>query len=305
MTFDLKLFASQNGFPFSDRLLTTFIGGSELHGAKVEGTDDSDYYGIYCEPPEKIIGVDRNEHFVFGTRPDGTGHNEAHDIDVCFYGLQKWAALACKGNPSVLHFIFAPPIEIQRFHPHFVWSRLMQQSHIFLARTHIWQFLGYAKGQRERMMGESGQKNCRRQDLVDKFGYDTKYAMHLIRLLGEGKELVDTGQITFPRPNRDFLIRIRLGEFSLAQIEELALQLESEATQAAQKSPLPPGIDRMKVSQAVARAYREHWEWKESGRWPNEVHPNSETLLKGGACSGVSDAASIRTVEDKPDSSAT
>jgi hypothetical protein len=28
------------------------------------------------------------------------------DVDLTLYGLRKWAALACKGNPSVLHFFF-------------------------------------------------------------------------------------------------------------------------------------------------------------------------------------------------------
>jgi predicted nucleotidyltransferase len=296
MTFDLKLYASQNGFLFSDRLLTTFIGGSELHGAKVVGTDDSDYYGIYCEPPWRILGVDRSEHFVFGSRPSGTGHNEAGDIDVCFYGLQKWAGLACKGNPSVLHFLFAPPLS-----RHFVWARLMQESNIFLARTHIWQFLGYAKGQRERMTGERGQKNCRRQDLVDKYGYDTKYAMHLIRLLGEGKELLEDGKITFPRPNKDLLIDIRNGKYTVEQIEGMAMELEFEAGAAAGKSPLPPGVDRMRVSHAISRAYREHWEWMESRKWPHEVLGNGEKIPPGSASPKPAEASSVRPVADTPE----
>src|SRR6266576_3331758 len=38
-----------SGFPGVDRLVHLFIGGSELHGAKVGETDDTDLYGIYLE----------------------------------------------------------------------------------------------------------------------------------------------------------------------------------------------------------------------------------------------------------------
>jgi uncharacterized protein len=30
------------------------------------------------------------------------------DVDACLYTLMKWAGLASKGNPSALHFLFAP-----------------------------------------------------------------------------------------------------------------------------------------------------------------------------------------------------
>jgi len=36
---------AESGFPYRDRLVHVFVGGSELHGAKVMGTDDLDTYG--------------------------------------------------------------------------------------------------------------------------------------------------------------------------------------------------------------------------------------------------------------------
>jgi hypothetical protein len=35
----------QSQFPFLDGLIHLFVGGSELHGAKVKNTDDFDIYG--------------------------------------------------------------------------------------------------------------------------------------------------------------------------------------------------------------------------------------------------------------------
>jgi hypothetical protein len=68
---------------------------------------------------------------------------------VDLYRLRQWARLACKGNPSVLHFFFAKP----RFaHP--LWSRLWEQRSLFFARNHVEQFLDYAEAQVKRLYNE-------------------------------------------------------------------------------------------------------------------------------------------------------
>lgn len=55
------------------------------------------------------------------------------------------------------------------------------------------------------------ERNPARADLEAKYGYDTKHAAHLCRLLGEGKELLTKGTITFPRPDAKDLLDIRNG----------------------------------------------------------------------------------------------
>ena len=74
-----------------------------LAGAKLGATDDTDWYGLYIPPPISVLGLEREEHFVFttGGKPGGNG---PPDVDVCLYTLMKWARLAAKGNPSALHF---------------------------------------------------------------------------------------------------------------------------------------------------------------------------------------------------------
>src|SRR5260370_17292737 len=99
---------SDYGFPYPNELIMTFIGGSQLHGAKLDGRDDTDWYGVFIEPPEKVLGLDEFPHFVFttGGQPGG---NQPHDVDVCLYSLRKVAGLLAKGNPSLLHFPFPHP----------------------------------------------------------------------------------------------------------------------------------------------------------------------------------------------------
>jgi hypothetical protein len=105
----------------------------------------------------------------------------------------------------------------------------------------------------KRLLGQKGQKNIHRAELEDRYGYDTKYAMHVIHLYGEAKELMEHGRITLPRPNRDELIEIRRGKYSLTEIRELGAQLESEALAAQATSPLPVEVDRSTIKSATRR----------------------------------------------------
>src|SRR2546430_4861598 len=101
---DLLKHVRESGFSFSDRLIQLFVGGSELHGAKVHGTDDLDIYGVYIEPPDRVLGLESMPHFVWSTA-GADRRNGPNDVDVTLYSLKKWAGLACKGNPTALHFL--------------------------------------------------------------------------------------------------------------------------------------------------------------------------------------------------------
>lgn len=53
-----------SGFDRPQNLIHLFVGGSELHGAKVGKTDDTDIYGVYIEDPQNALGLDSREHYV-------------------------------------------------------------------------------------------------------------------------------------------------------------------------------------------------------------------------------------------------
>ena len=200
-----------------------------------------------------MLGLEREEHFVF-TTGGKLGGNGPSDVDVCLYTLMKWAGLAAKGNPSALHFLFAP-LEFSSE----TWEHVTARPHLFLAKGHVKPFIGFADDQMKRLLGQKGQKNVHRAELEEKHGYDTKYAMHIIRLYGEAKELMDDGRITLPRPNSTELIEIRQGKYSLSEIRDLGKQLESEALAAQATSPLPDKVDRKQISQLLADIQLHFW----------------------------------------------
>ena len=86
-----------------------------------------------------------------------------------------------------------------------------------------------------------------------------KAAMHTLRLLYECKEIVSDGVMTLPRPERDILIRVRTGKYSMEKVLSMAERLFRECEAAVAESSLPEKIDRVAVSLLVARTYRKAW----------------------------------------------
>jgi predicted nucleotidyltransferase len=244
-----------SGFERPETLIHLFIGGSELHGAKVGQTDDTDLYGIYIEQPERALGLSPQEHFVWSTAGDDR-RNGPDDVDVTLYSLRKWAGMAAKGNATALHFLFADVNEVSPK----TWRKIQKHRSIFLSRNSAEQFLGFADAQFKRLTGEKGSgKKGQRPEYIGKFGYDTKAAMHGLRLLYECLELMQRGMITLPRPEKDLLIEVRSGSWRFEKVLQHAQRMFKEVEDAVKKSPLPETVDRAAISQLVAQAHLEFW----------------------------------------------
>jgi hypothetical protein len=124
------------------------------------------------------------------------------------------------------------------------------------------QFRGFADAQVRRLQGIGTGKKGQRHEFIDVYGYDVKAAMHVIRLLNEGIELMRSGTITLPRPEKDLLITIRTGQYgSLERVLTLANALFLELEQAEAKSELRDGVDRAAISKLVSQTYL--WYWKQ------------------------------------------
>ena len=70
---------------------------------------------------------------------------------------------------------------------------------------------------------------------------------------------MENGRITLPRPNRDELIEIRKGKYSLTEIQELGRQLEIEALAAQTNSPLSDTVDREAISNLLTDVQLQLW----------------------------------------------
>jgi predicted nucleotidyltransferase len=88
------------------------------------------------------------------------------------------------------------------------------------------------------------ERNAGRAELERRFGYDTKHAMHLVRLMRTGLELLSTGELLVRRNDAAELLAIRDGALSFEELEALARRLELEMQAAVEVTRLPPAIDR-------------------------------------------------------------
>src|SRR5207249_1524614 len=128
------------------------------------------------------------------------------------YSLRKYVRLALKGHPTILLMLFVPD---ELVHVETDLGReLRALAPAILSRRAGRGYLGYLRGQKERLLGTHGQKRGNRPELVEAHGFDTKYAMHAARLGYQGLELLETGRLTLPmpEPERSRVMAIRRGE---------------------------------------------------------------------------------------------
>jgi len=246
---------ARSGFEPVSSLIHLFIGGSELHGAKVGATDDLDIYGVYVANPQDVLGLAPRKHFVWSTASDDR-RNGPDDIDLTLYSLRKWAAMASRGNATALHFLFADATAVSS--P--TWMSLQEEAKTFLSKRSAAQFLGFAGNQLRRITGEKGKgAKGRRPEYECAYGYDTKAAMHCLRLLFECIELMRKGRISLPRPEKDLLIEVRSGVWTLERFLQEAERLRIEAESAASSSTLPDEVSQEAISSLVADAHLAFW----------------------------------------------
>jgi predicted nucleotidyltransferase len=239
------------------QMILRIVAGSELTGTNV-GSSDRDELGITVESPRDILGLDCFTQWMSKLSPDQRmGEDE---LDLTIYGLRKFVTMALKGNPNILQMFFAEgDAVIERD----LWGAELQSTREwYISQSALRSFLGYMTSQRQRLLGERGQKDVNRPELVAKYGYDTKYASHLIRLGLQGLELAQTGRMSLPmRPgDRDMVMSVRRGEMPLRTVVTLGEALESKLAISIEASRLPERPDRERANQWLTGFYPRYWE---------------------------------------------
>jgi predicted nucleotidyltransferase len=90
-------------------------------------------------------------------------------------------------------------------------------------------------------------RNPARAALEAKWGYDTKHAMHLVRLLRRCREVLETGILRVRCPDAEDLLAIRAGAWSYEALVSWADAQNRELALIALKSPLPARPDNRKL----------------------------------------------------------
>ena len=218
--------------------------GSTAYGLSTS-TSDVDYMGIVVPPIDYYIGI---KTFGWGS---GTKVEKKENEEYTFYELKKFISLAIRFNPNVIPLLFLKEEFYNIITPE--GKMLLDCRDAFLSKNAIKPLLGYAGGQKDRIFHENTEKlGENRKQLVKKFGYDTKYAMHTLRILNMAKEFFETGKLNVFRENeaeRKFLISVKEGKYSLEEWFQFYFDKLDEVYQASEHVSLPDEPDYEKINE--------------------------------------------------------
>lgn len=183
-----------------------WLTGSRLYGLHNEDSD-YDYTGIHFNVSDML------NPFVDRERTDTYQENS-----VTFHSAAKFARLLVKGNPNIVDLVFGEPVTESR------WGKFLIESvkpHVVTQQLAA-SYMGYLSEQYRRGFKPSTPQNPQRKEQLEELGYDAKYVMHFLRLAYTLQSMVITGEYKpLDETDREFLMRVRRGEFSKANITRL------------------------------------------------------------------------------------
>lgn len=242
-----------DNYPELNRSILSAYRGSIAHGMYVPSKDPTsvdDKDVMYVIVPE----ID----FYFGYAPgfgsnkvfptNGTREIKKDEWDIVAYEAKKFIGLLAQGNPNVLTMLWLEPNYYLNITE--AGQMLIDNRDLFVGKHVYSSFTGYAYAQLHKMTHNSfqGHMGEKRRSLVEKFGFDTKNAAHLIRLLRMGIEFLNEGQLHVQREDASQLLEIKKGEWPLDKIIEESNRLFRLAEQSYINCKLPNHPDYKKIN---------------------------------------------------------
>lgn len=251
---------SPNQWIVATGMMLRVLVGSTVHGTAITGQDDRDEMGVCVEPPQTVIGLKQFKHYEFRTQPEGVCSG-AGDLDLIVYSLRRYAGLAAQGNPTVLLPLFVPDDAVCYIND--FGRELRENRGMFLSKHCGARFKGYLHSQRQGLMGlrSGGSRNQGRADIRAKYGFDTKFAMHMVRLGHQGVELLEHGRITLPMPQKVLrpLQELRRGEYTKEWALDRAVELEDRIDALMATTKLPDEPNWQWINSWLIDVHRRHW----------------------------------------------
>ncbi|MEM7033402.1 MAG: nucleotidyltransferase domain-containing protein [Chloroflexota bacterium] len=178
--------------------------GSIAYGASNDSSD-MDVYG-FCIPPKSTVfphlageipgfGTQKKrfeqwqEHHIFDAEEKG---GQGREYDLSIYSIVKYFNLVMQNNPNMVDSLFVPPHCV--LYQTQIGQLVRENRQLFLHKGAWHKYKGYAYSQLNKMQNKKSEG--KRRDLVKQYGYDVKFAYHLVRLLLEVEEILETGNLT-------------------------------------------------------------------------------------------------------------
>ena len=242
------------------------IMGSLAYGVSSDASD-FDVYGWAIPPKDDVFPHLRGDIPGFGRQhkrfeqfqehhvrdPDAmSGRGRTYDLTV--FGIVKFFALAMDNNPNVIDSLFTPANCV--LHSTRVGTLVREHRRLFLHRGAWPKFKGYAYSQLHKLAVK--QPTGKRAEVVAAHGYDTKFAYHVVRLLGEVEQILLEGDIDLQR-DAERLKAIRRGEWTEERLRQWAAEKEADLERAYAASRLPAAPDEPAIRALLLNCLEEHY----------------------------------------------
>lgn len=226
--------------------------GSVSQNTDLDDGNDGDVEGIIFPPLVDMLG----------SKPWSQWFESSKTLDVKLYSPKRYVELLSNLNPSTLSLLWLRSEDIYEMGVEYVQLRDFRDD---LTCLRAFEALhGYAFSQLQAMRKSIGGKvQPSRLPLVEKYGYDTKFACHAIRGMEMAVEYAWSGELNVFRPNGWRLRDIRRGQLTSDEIEEWFADIESSLKAARVAAialyPARPNMKRI-----------ESWLVDNSSLWVNE-----------------------------------
>jgi len=217
----------------------------ERGGKWQDYVSDVDIRGIFIPYPKYLYGIQKVDEF-----------RDPSEEDTVYFSLDKFVQLALEGNPNVVEQLFVRSEDI--IYMNEIGKELYDMRHEYISKNSYSKFGAYAWSQLKRMtvFQNEFRRNEKRMKLIEQGEehYDRKNAMHLVRLFRMGIEILTQGTVYTYRPDYTELLEIRDGKYTLAEIKEMAEQLNKELEEAMMHSTIANVPDFEKINTWVMSA---------------------------------------------------
>lgn len=224
------------------RIILLTKSGSKANGTDTE-TSDNDYQGVCIPPKEYFLSFQAFNQF--NTTGSKNYKSSKDDNDVTIFHISKFVMDAIKGRPNNIELLFTRPEDI--IHMNKYGEELISHKNEFISKAVKDRFSNYANSQREKMMIKKA-NGTGRQELIQQFGYDTKFFMHSARIFLSAIEIISTGNFSTYRINdRKFLLDCRNGYYTESQALDILAELYDKLNSLYETSTIPEVPDSNKI----------------------------------------------------------
>lgn len=211
------------------------------------GTDDLDTIEVFTYPKSYYLSLYSYNHIL------ETFEAKEDPLDIVGYELKKMVSMLIKMNPNVVYTLWTRKEDYLMMTE--AWKRIIESRDLFINKKYLLDTtIGFATSQKNRMIGGAykGYMGEKRKLLVDKFGYDTKNAVHTLRILRTGKEFLLNGYPNIYRESdRQELIDIKMGKYRLGDVLEMIDKEFRLTQQAFEDSKLSDKINNRKINELL------------------------------------------------------